>query len=121
MQNLLQIFEAYTTRVEMEWAAETSCSINLRVLFNVIGQKVREKVEAFYLFVSLNHHIGSDKNLVEILQCPVKMLNALRTVKTAWKLSLRQRKTFLKTFLLVNCDYPLYFQHPTTEGVYLQN
>lgn len=115
MQRLLDKSEKSTTKSQMEWAITQSCGLKLQVLVQLMGQPLPDKLEEVYMGGSVNPKGVTDTKLVERLEGALSLLATLRDVTWRWKLTVRQRRPFVKTFIISKCDYLLYMQLMTTK------
>lgn len=110
MQQLLDTAEAWAKKVTMEWAIKKSCDLSLHGLVTLNGGALPDKEEEIYLGVSFDARRVTDSKLIERIKLALQLLRTLRNITKTWKLSVRQRRTFVKTFVHRKCDYVLFLQ-----------
>lgn len=115
MRNLVHMSEVWAAKVKMEWAAEKSCGLNLYGLVTIMGKQLQDKDEEVYLGVSFNSSGVTDTKLKERIKHALRLLKKLQTITARWKLTVRQRRNAVKTFIFSPCDYLLYLQQMTSE------
>lgn len=95
-----------------------SCGVCLPAPILMKAVKLPAKKNTKYLGGSLGPKDLLDKWLIERLDWGPKLLVKLRKTIFCWNLSLRERRTFIKTFIHSITDYAIYIQ-PLMEGVTL--
>lgn len=110
MQCLLSRSKTWADEVKMVGATQKSCGLKTTDILFLGEEHIPNKNEDMYLCVSLGPKAVTDARLVKRIQCATNILKRIRTTTSRWRLSVRQRRGFVKTFVRSVCNYILYVQ-----------
>lgn len=99
----------------MVWNIAKSCGINLPSQPKIRGVTLPMKQSTGYLGVTMAPTGVTDARLLERLVAARGLLFKLRRTTRKWRTSVRQRRAFVKTFVLSLTDFSLFLQPLTQE------
>lgn len=114
MQHLLNESYDWASRTGMSWALPKCFGISLPSPVQIAGHTLASKDEGIILGVSLGARGVTHTKLLARLDAGRRMMFLIRTATRRWKTTLRQRRSFVKSFVFSITDYLAFLQPLTT-------
>lgn len=116
LMQFLDRSQRWAVNTGMVWNIAKSCGLSLPHQTSVAGTPLPSRPDTLYLGVTVTPKGVSNKRLLERIAAARGLLYKLRSTTRHWRTSLKQRRAFVKTFILSVADYAL-FLHPLTKEV----
>lgn len=104
MQVVLNKLRSWANERQMQWSIAKSCGLDLHSLVTIMNEKLRYKQEDVYFGVNIGHNGVKVPKTIGRIKGALQMLVTFRNVTKQRKISVRQCKAFIITFVFSECD-----------------
>lgn len=113
IQRVVCSSNSWAENFRMKWGIQNSCGLRIPGISLLGSETLPDKYEETYLGVSFGPRRVTDRKLVERLNSALTALRRQQKTAESWRLSVKQRRDFVKNFVITICAYLTLAVHET--------